>query len=425
MPLSAVSAEIRFFTDILAINRESTTALRLYTASNSSSAQIRDGQRCSLRGGHFCKAISMAVKRLNAVVTSQQQANELETSKLLSRQRPLMSSNSLTYFSLLNEVNIRATLCNLADRLFEWIRWRSQWLIDTCQTECYFLIVMIDLPRAINLIKQIQTGPPAADHPSKSGEDFILQTRDQYSVRLDQALQRLQEMESKDCIQIGECCYKNAVATLDSVFPDSRYWQRDLIITSGPSDYIHVFIDKVLSGILLAVVEVEPDLRKNVLQSVVDRTCQAWMDHILKHKIKFSYAGARQLTRDYRELCDFISDHPSLEPEAVRAAFSAHALHELEGAARLLMRQPLEAPERGERLMSTTGSSRASGRLTAVRYRPVEIRLTAGAPLPPEVHVQRPQLWLALRVRQGGAAEEEEGVEMSRCCGSVMPCIKH
>ncbi|XP_064424697.1 coiled-coil domain-containing protein 142-like [Latimeria chalumnae] len=69
---------------------------------------------------------------------------------------------------------------------------------------------------------------------------------------------------------------------------------------------------------------------------------EAWMEHILKQKIKFSLQGALQLKQDFDMIRDLIqSQEYSLSAEIRQALLSLRVFHQVDNAIICLLQQPI------------------------------------------------------------------------------------
>ncbi|XP_069779836.1 uncharacterized protein ccdc142 isoform X3 [Narcine bancroftii] len=139
-------------------------------------------------------------------------------------------------------------------------------------------------------------------------------------------------------------CRKMALEIFEQTMPVGRQWRvnyRSVVVPSKSSVYattaVHVIIGQVLEGIQ----RLPEDAQIIPLTEALTAFMEAWMDHILKQKIKFSLQGALQLKQDFDTVRELIcSDDQQLSMEVRQAVVSVRVFHQVDNAIICLLQQP-------------------------------------------------------------------------------------
>lgn len=121
-------------------------------------------------------------------------------------------------------------------------------------------------------------------------------------------------------------------------FPISNRWRKtNTITTISASPYVQIYLDQVL----LPVLEVIDD--HEVSNMVLRIMCEAWLDYIYVHRIKFSELGAHQLLTDFAYVSHWVTQCSIVSQNIKEQLLKNEVLRRCEGVGRLLLRHPGEA----------------------------------------------------------------------------------
>lgn len=68
--------------------------------------------------------------------------------------------------------------------------------------------------------------------------------------------------------------------------------------------------------------------------------CEAWLDHIYIHKVKFSHYGAYQLLTDFESVSTWLINCPIVTQQMRKKMLKNEVLRRCQGVGRLLLRSP-------------------------------------------------------------------------------------
>ncbi|XP_025902954.1 coiled-coil domain-containing protein 142 [Nothoprocta perdicaria] len=205
-------------------------------------------------------------------------------------------------------------------------------------------------------------------------------------------------------------CKRMAAEIFEQTMPLGKHWRLGLRpeLPSSPSEYAAAAAHMVLGQVLQGAQLLPRDAQAPTLARVTTAFAEAWMDHILARKIKFSLQGALQLQQDFALLRELLqSERYGLAPESRRALLSLRVFQQMDGAILCLLQQPAGAAAlpahtwQSLRRCCSTAGARArdlgSGSLDSLRS------AAGGAGGPPCAGPQpyvcgSQQQWLALRL---------------------------
>ncbi|XP_043282352.1 coiled-coil domain-containing protein 142 [Venturia canescens] len=148
----------------------------------------------------------------------------------------------------------------------------------------------------------------------------------------------VQGLPSKCIKTLAKICRLISLANLHMCFPPSSYWSKNIsTFPLAPSSYVGVYFEKIL----LPVLQVVED--STISNMIIKIMCEAWLDYIYSHRIKFSERGAFQLLADFSFVDTWIMACPILSPNVGNHLLKNEVLRRCEGVGRLLLRNPGEA----------------------------------------------------------------------------------
>nr|XP_047908037.1 coiled-coil domain-containing protein 142 [Anser cygnoides] len=138
-------------------------------------------------------------------------------------------------------------------------------------------------------------------------------------------------------------CKRMSAEIFDQTMPLGKHWRVSLRaeLPSSPSEYAAAAAQTVLGQVLQGAQLLPRDCQVPALARVTTAFVEAWMDHILARKIKFSLQGALQLQQDFALVRDLVqSEHYGLAPETRQSLLSLRVFQQMDSAILCLLQQP-------------------------------------------------------------------------------------
>ncbi|KAM6429723.1 coiled-coil domain-containing protein 142 [Rhynochetos jubatus] len=138
-------------------------------------------------------------------------------------------------------------------------------------------------------------------------------------------------------------CKRMSAEIFDQTMPLGKHWRPGLRadLPSTPSAYAAAAAQAVLGQVLQGARLLPRDAQAPALAQVTTAFLEAWMDHILTHRIKFSLQGALQLRQDFELVRELVgSERCGLAPETRRSLLSLRVFQQMDGAILCLLQQP-------------------------------------------------------------------------------------
>ncbi|XP_041124263.1 uncharacterized protein ccdc142 isoform X1 [Polyodon spathula] len=138
-------------------------------------------------------------------------------------------------------------------------------------------------------------------------------------------------------------CKKMSEEIFEQTMPVGKHWRVNCktVLPSSPSEYAASAAQSVIGLVLEGIQPLPDDGRIPALTEAMTAFMEAWMDHILKQKIKFSIQGALQLKQDFDMVRDLIkSEKYSLSEEIRQRLLSMRVFHQVDNAIICLLQQP-------------------------------------------------------------------------------------
>ncbi|XP_054846456.1 coiled-coil domain-containing protein 142 isoform X2 [Eublepharis macularius] len=141
-------------------------------------------------------------------------------------------------------------------------------------------------------------------------------------------------------------CKRMSAEIFSQTMPRGKHWRLALQtdVPSSPSEYASAAAQAVLGQVLPGIQRLPHEAQEPALCQVTTAFLEAWMDHILAQKIKFSLQGALQLKRDFdllREL--LLSEESRLSPRSRQRVLSLRVFQQADNAIACLLQQPSRA----------------------------------------------------------------------------------
>ncbi|XP_031965569.1 coiled-coil domain-containing protein 142 [Corvus moneduloides] len=152
------------------------------------------------------------------------------------------------------------------------------------------------------------------------------------------------QLFSRDVLRMfSTSCKRLSAEIFDQTMPLGRHWRLGprAELPSSPSAYAAAAVQAVLGQVLQGAQALPHDAQAPTLARVTTAFLEAWMDHILTRRIKFSLQGALQLRRDFEAVRELVcSERSGLAPEARQALQALCVFQHTDAAVRCLLQQP-------------------------------------------------------------------------------------
>ncbi|XP_051277169.1 uncharacterized protein ccdc142 isoform X2 [Dicentrarchus labrax] len=181
-----------------------------------------------------------------------------------------------------------------------------------------------------------------SDHHSTLHNHNQLLLRQQLEA-LDKAVSELQTFSSLMLQTFSSDCKRMSGEIFEQTMPSAVHWRPSLRtgISSSPSEYASLAAQTVIGQVLEGVAPLSDEARVQALSITMTAFMEAWMEHILKQKIKFSVQGALQLKQDFDSIRELIqSDKYSLSAELQHGLLSLRVFQQVDSAVVCLLQQP-------------------------------------------------------------------------------------
>ncbi|XP_040314389.1 coiled-coil domain-containing protein 142 isoform X3 [Herpailurus yagouaroundi] len=305
-------------------------------------------------------------------------------------------------------------LCTLQTTLL-WFLGRTQQHLAAWAPDSFLLLIQKDLPPLLH--------EAAALSRLASEESLSLEVEQQLGLEIQKLTAQIQLLPEESLSLFFQECHKQATQGFELYMPQGRYWRHRLSpeLPSIPSEYAGLVVRTVLEPVLQGLQGLPPQAQAPALGQALTAILGAWLDHILRHGIRFSLQGALQLRQDFGVVRQLLEEEQwGLSPELRQSLLTLNIFQRLDGALLCLFQQPLPKPEVHRRppcccicnevqTMELPSSSLNSLENLEPPLRPgappaqtaqLLSTLWAGGPSPEAYLVGNQQAWLALRQHQ-------------------------
>ncbi|XP_060103429.1 coiled-coil domain-containing protein 142 [Heteronotia binoei] len=149
---------------------------------------------------------------------------------------------------------------------------------------------------------------------------------------------------AKDALRLFSSeCKRMAAEILGQTMPLGKHWRLALQadVPSSPSEYASAAAQAVLGQVLQGIQLLPHEAQEPVLGLVTTAFLEAWMEHILAQKIRFSLQGALQLKRDFELVKELLQcEEAGLSAEGRQRVLSLRIFQQADNAIACLLQQP-------------------------------------------------------------------------------------
>ncbi|XP_029917416.1 uncharacterized protein ccdc142 isoform X2 [Myripristis murdjan] len=164
---------------------------------------------------------------------------------------------------------------------------------------------------------------------------------------LRRAVSELQAFSSLVLRMFSSDCKRMTGKIFEQTMPSDKHWRLNYKtdFPSSPSEYASLAGQTIIGQVLQGVAPLSDDARVQALSVTMTAFMEAWMEHILKQRIKFSIQGALQLKLDFDSIRDLIqSDQYRLSAELHQRLLNLRVFQQVDSAVFCLLQQPQTKP---------------------------------------------------------------------------------
>ncbi|XP_063045972.1 uncharacterized protein ccdc142 [Engraulis encrasicolus] len=139
-------------------------------------------------------------------------------------------------------------------------------------------------------------------------------------------------------------CKRMTIEIFEQTMPSAKHWRVNYKteLPSSPSEYAACAVQSVIGQVLEGVQLLPEEARVQTLTEAMTVFMEAWMEHILRQKIKFSIQGALQLKEDFGVIRDLLrSEEYRVSEELHQKLLSLRVFQQVDSAILCLLQQPV------------------------------------------------------------------------------------
>ncbi|XP_046706287.1 uncharacterized protein ccdc142 isoform X2 [Silurus meridionalis] len=229
-----------------------------------------------------------------------------------------------------------------------WVMSKAYQFLASWSLTKFVLVTQGDLKALMetveNLVQQLNTVVGTADHDHLHLHHHRIV---EYGLQLSHAGSQLHVFSELILRIFSTDCKKMSMEVFEQMMPSAKHWRVNCKteLPSIPSDYAVFAAQSVLGQVFEGVQPLPDETRIPALAEAMTAFMEAWMEHILKQKIKFSVHGALQLKQDFDMIRELIrSEKYRLSEELHHRLLSLHVFHQVDNAIVCLLQQPVTKP---------------------------------------------------------------------------------
>ncbi|XP_072475941.1 coiled-coil domain-containing protein 142 isoform X2 [Notamacropus eugenii] len=172
----------------------------------------------------------------------------------------------------------------------------------------------------------------------------VLELDQQLGKEIRKLTARIQVLPEESLCLFSRECWRQAAKGFQLHMPQGRHWRLRLRseLPSIPSDYAELVVGAVLGPVLHGVQGMPRQAQEPPLTQALTALLDAWLNHILTQKIRFSLQGALQLRQDFALVRGLLEEEQwGLAPELRQALLSLGVFQRADGALLCLLQQPV------------------------------------------------------------------------------------
>ncbi|XP_066995148.2 uncharacterized protein [Anabrus simplex] len=284
-----------------------------------------------------------------------------------------------------------------------WATSTARGLISAWSVDLFFMVAQSDVGQCMQQLQLLQL----ADHTDLkevTSEHVMVcvKMRSKLVSEVRDNIDKLKKVPDECIMGMASVCRTVSLANLHMCFPEPKYWRQSRMMPKYASGYVEEYMDRVLRPVLAALGPLPLPVQQTVGSMVIRIMCEAWLDHIYMHRIKFSEWGALQLLTDFGAVPTWLMERVILPAELQHSLVKNEVLRRCEGVGRLLLRRPGEPINMVSPIKPLVPDSPGGSPNSA----PADT-------MPAEMYVPNQEQWLELR-----APRNKGFCAISLCCSS-------
>ncbi|XP_045302510.1 coiled-coil domain-containing protein 142 isoform X7 [Leopardus geoffroyi] len=187
-------------------------------------------------------------------------------------------------------------LCTLQTTLL-WFLGRTQQHLAAWAPDSFLLLIQKDLPPLLL--------EAAALSRLASEESLSLEVEQQLGLEIQKLTAQIQLLPEESLSLFFQECHKQATQGFELYMPRGRYWRHRLSpeLPSIPSEYAGLVVRTVLEPVLQGLQGLPPQAQAPALGQALTAILGAWLDHILRHGIRFRGRCSSDKTLEWSGSC--------------------------------------------------------------------------------------------------------------------------
>ncbi|CAI5677263.1 unnamed protein product [Oreochromis niloticus] len=233
-----------------------------------------------------------------------------------------------------------------------WVMSKAHQFLSSWSLNKFLLITQGDLTVMRESLEALVHQTKSLVMNSHSDQQSTLHTHSQLLLQqqletLDRARSALQTFSSVMLRTFSSDCKQRSGEIFEHTMPPAVHWKPShrTGFPNSPSEYASLAAQTVIGQVLEGVAPLSDDARVQALSITMTAFMEAWMEHILRQKIKFSVQGALQLKQDFDSIREMIqSDQYGLSAELHQQLLSLRVFQQVDSAVVCLLQQPQAKP---------------------------------------------------------------------------------
>ncbi|XP_030002127.1 uncharacterized protein ccdc142 isoform X2 [Sphaeramia orbicularis] len=236
-----------------------------------------------------------------------------------------------------------------------WVMSKAYQFLSSWSLDRFLLITQGDLKALkASLLMTVQQTESLVMNSNSDWDHLSLHNHSQLLLQqqlqaLDRTVCELQTLSSTVLKTFSSDCKRMSGEIFEQTMPSAVHWRPShrtgIPIRQKPSEYASAAAQAVIGQVLEGVAPLSDDARVQALSITMTAFMEAWMEHILKQKIKFSVQGALQLKQDFDSIREMIqSDRYGLSAELLQRLLSLRVFQQVDYALVCLLQQPQSKP---------------------------------------------------------------------------------
>ncbi|XP_039282810.1 coiled-coil domain-containing protein 142 [Nilaparvata lugens] len=227
-----------------------------------------------------------------------------------------------------------------------WAASRARQLANDWSIDQFFRVTQSDVNQALSKLKELMTSSQVELLSVESSVHVTVccKMRGKLVSEVKANISKLEKVPVECVGVLAIVCRTFCLANLRMIFPPPLYWRQHAEeLPQYATNYVEDYLEVVMRPVFLASSPFSVQVQQNVAGLVLHIMCEAWLDHITTHRIKFSEWGALQLLTDFGAVPTWVLERVTgLQPEVRRHLLNQDILRRCEGVGRLLLRRPGE-----------------------------------------------------------------------------------